>query len=138
MLLSDYLTHGKAIDGSFYASLIEQLRVAILKKRHYMLLLHENAPVHKSYVVQTAMYRAGFIELNHPACSPDITPTQIVLTRSEPAGFRVFRHVPCNRIPAGFSTDEFRSVPVHSSRFRLESRRNLSGENPAGIRLQGT
>ena len=64
--------------------------------------------------------------------------SQVVLTRSEPAGSVMFRHVPCNRIPAGFSPDEFRSVPVHSSTFRLGSRRNLSGEKPAGIRLQGT
>jgi hypothetical protein len=32
VLLTHYLTHEKAIDGSYYTSFIEQLRVAILKK----------------------------------------------------------------------------------------------------------
>jgi len=44
--------------------------------------------------------------------------TQVILARSEPAGSILFRHVPCNRIPVGFSPDEFRSVPVCSDRNR--------------------
>ena len=67
-----------------------------------------------------------------------ILAAQVVLTRSEPAGSFMLLRVPCNRIPAGFSTNEFRSVPVHSSRNRQEIRRNSSVEKPAGIRLQGT
>jgi len=35
-----------------------------------VLLLHDNASVHKSNIVQ-----AGFVELNHPAYSPDIAPS---------------------------------------------------------------
>ena len=56
----------------------------------------------------------------------------------EPVGSFMFLHVPCNRIPAGFSTDKFRRI---SCRFRLEctgTDRNSSVEKPAGIRLQGT
>ena len=58
--------------------------------------------------------------------------------RPEPAGSFMFLHVPCNRIPAGFSTDEFRRI---FCRFRLEcagTDRNSFVEKPAGIRLQGT
>ena len=40
-----------------------------------VLLLHDNAPVHKSNVVQATIRQAGFAELNHPAYSPDIAPT---------------------------------------------------------------
>ena len=56
----------------------------------------------------------------------------------EPVGSFMFRHVPCNRTPAGFSPDKFQRL---SSRNRLEctgTDRNSSGEKPAGIRLQGT
>jgi hypothetical protein len=34
VLLTNYLTGGRTIDGSYYASLIEQLHASILVKRH--------------------------------------------------------------------------------------------------------
>ena len=34
-----------------------------------------NAPVHKSNVAQAAIRQTSFTELNHPAYSPDIAPT---------------------------------------------------------------
>ena len=45
-----------------------------VKVTHGVLLLHDNAPIHKSKIVQAAFRQAGFIELNHPAYSPDIAP----------------------------------------------------------------
>lgn len=80
VLLTDYLTRGETIDGSYYASLIERLRTTLLAKRrgridHEVLLLHDNAPVHKSNAVQAAIRRVNFIELNHPSYSPDIAPS---------------------------------------------------------------
>ena len=39
------------------------------------MLLHDNAPVHKSNIVQATIRQAGFAELNYPAYSPDIAPT---------------------------------------------------------------
>jgi histone-lysine N-methyltransferase SETMAR len=80
ILLTDYLARGSTITGPYYASLIKRLRSTILEKRrgkvsHGVLLLHDNAPVHKSNIVQAAIRQAGFVELNHPAYSPDIAPT---------------------------------------------------------------
>jgi [histone H3]-lysine36 N-dimethyltransferase SETMAR len=80
ILFTNYLTRGSTINGRYYASLIERLRSAILEKRrgkvrHGVLLLHDNAPVHKCNIVQAAIRQAGFVELNHPAYSPDIAPT---------------------------------------------------------------
>ena len=80
VLLTGYLAHGTTINGPYYASLIERLRSAILEKRrgkfsHGVLLLHGNAPVHKSNVAQAAIRQMSFTELNHPAYSPDIAPT---------------------------------------------------------------
>ena len=80
VLLTDYLTQGNTINGQYYASLIERLRSVILEKRRGkvskgVLLLHDNASVHKSKVAQAAIHQAGFAELNHPAYSPDIAPT---------------------------------------------------------------
>ena len=39
-----------------------------------VLLLHDNAPIDKCNIVQAVIRQAGFIELHHPAFSPDIAP----------------------------------------------------------------
>ena len=79
-MLTGYSTPGNTIHGLCYTSLIERLCSVILEKgqgevSRVILLLHDNAPVHKSNVVQAAIRKAGFAELNHPAYSPDIAPT---------------------------------------------------------------
>jgi [histone H3]-lysine36 N-dimethyltransferase SETMAR len=84
VLLTDYLPRGNTINGPYYASLIDRLRSAILEKRrgkisHGVLLLHDNAPVHKCNLAQAAIRRAGFTELNHPAYSSDMAPTDFHL-----------------------------------------------------------
>ena len=40
------------------------------KLRRGVVLLHDNAPVHKSNITQTAIQYTGFTELNHPTYSP--------------------------------------------------------------------
>ena len=72
------------ISGPYYTSVIGRLCCAILKKRcgkvsHAVLLLHASAPVDKYNIVQAAIRKAGFVELNHPAYSPDIEPCDCYL-----------------------------------------------------------
>ena len=60
--------------------IIERLRSVIMEKgcskvSHGVLLLHDNAPIDKCNMVQAAIRQVGFIELNHPAYSPDIALT---------------------------------------------------------------
>ena len=80
VLLTEYLPRGATINGPYYASIIERLRSVIVEKQrgkvsHGVLLLHDNAPIHKCEIVQAATQQAGFIELNQPAFSPDIAPS---------------------------------------------------------------
>ena len=80
VLLIEYLSRGTTINSSCYASITERLRSVIVEKgcdkvSHGVLLLHDNAPIHKCNIVQTAIRQTGFIELNHPTHSPDIAPT---------------------------------------------------------------
>ena len=61
------------------ASIIERLCSVIVEKgrgkvSRGVLLLHENAPIHKCNIVQGAIRQVGFIELNHLAYSLDIVP----------------------------------------------------------------
>ena len=80
VLLTEYLPSGTTINGPYYASIIERLcSVIVVKGRgkvnHGVLLLHDNIPIHKCKIVQAAIRQTGFIELNHPAYSPDIAPS---------------------------------------------------------------
>ena len=77
ILLTEYLPGGTTISGSYSASITEQLCSAILEKcrgkvSDGVLLLHDNVPIYKYNIVQTAIRKAGFIELNDPAYSADI------------------------------------------------------------------
>ena len=80
VLLTECLPRGTTINGPRYASIIEQLRSVIVEKgrgkvSRGVLLLHDNAPIHKCKIVQAAIRQAGLIELNHSAYSLDIAPT---------------------------------------------------------------
>ena len=76
ILLVDFLPHDTTINGPYRTSLFHQLHSSIREKRrgkltHGVLLLHDNAPVHKSNITQTAIQYRGFIGLNHPVYSLD-------------------------------------------------------------------
>lgn len=44
-----------------------------------VLLLHDNAPVHKSRVVLAALHKSGFEIINHPPYSPELAPCNYYL-----------------------------------------------------------
>ena len=80
VLLTEYLPCGITVNDPCYASIIERLRSVIVEKEHGkvshgVLLLHDNASIHKFKFVQAAIRQAGFIELNHPIYSPEIAPS---------------------------------------------------------------
>ena len=45
-------------------------------------LLHDNVPVHKSLGAQQAVCDRGLLQLNHPAYSPDLAPSNCYLFRN--------------------------------------------------------
>jgi len=45
-------------------------------------LIHNNVPVHKSLVAQQAVHNCGFLQLKHPADSPDLAPNDCYLFRN--------------------------------------------------------
>ena len=87
VLMVDYKPAGKSITGAYYADLMKHLRTAIKEKRRGklsqgVLLLHDNAPVHKSRIAQTAIRECKFEQLNHPPYSPDLVPSDYYLYRN--------------------------------------------------------
>ena len=81
VLLTECLSCETMISGPYYALIIERLRCAILEKRggKVVLLLHDNAPIHKCSIVQAAIRSADFVELNHCAYSPNIASSDFYL-----------------------------------------------------------
>ena len=45
-------------------------------------LLHDNAPIHKSMIAQEDVRDCGFVQLDHPAYSPDLAPSDCFLFRN--------------------------------------------------------
>ena len=83
----DYKPAGTSVIGEYYANVIKQLRVAIKEKRRGqlaagVLLLHDNAPVHKFRVAHAAIRECKFEQLNHPPYSPDLAPSVYYLFRN--------------------------------------------------------
>jgi histone-lysine N-methyltransferase SETMAR len=86
ILLIDYLPRKTTMNGNYYAEVLGKLEKAIKEKRkgkfkNGILLLHDNAPVHKAGVVQDALKKLKFQELNHPPYSPDLAPCDYFLFR---------------------------------------------------------
>lgn len=84
LLLVDFLQHGMTITGQYYADLLVKLREAIKEKRRGkitkgVLLLQDNAPVHKSRVAMEKAKSLGFELLPHPPYSPDLAPSDFYL-----------------------------------------------------------
>lgn len=80
VLLVDFLEQGRTINGDYYASLLVQLRAAIIQKRRGKIskgvrLLQDNAPAHKSRVAVSKAVDCGFELLPHPPYSPDLAPS---------------------------------------------------------------
>ena len=83
----DYKPASTSITEEYHANVIKQLRVAIKEKRRVklaagVLILHDNAPVHKSRVAQAAIRECKFEQLNHPPYSPDLALSDYYLFRN--------------------------------------------------------
>ena len=84
ILLIGYTEKKATITGKYYASLLHQHREAIKEKRRGklsrgVLLLHDNAPVHKATVSIAAVHDCGFTLVSHPPYSPDLAPSDYFL-----------------------------------------------------------
>lgn len=84
ILLIDYKEKGVNITGTYYASLLQKLKEVIKEKRRGkwsrgVLLLHDNAPVHKCHTAMAALYNCGYESLIHPPYSPDLAPSDYYL-----------------------------------------------------------
>lgn len=97
----DWLPPKETITGEYYANVLSSLRASIVSKRRGkwskgVLLLHDNAPVHKCHVGQQALQDCKFEQLDHPPYSPDLAPSD----------FHVFRKMKMDLKGQRFSTDQ--------------------------------
>jgi len=98
LLLIDYLPSKTTMNGQYYASLLLKLCDAIKEKRRGMLmrgvwLLHNNAPIHKSMIAQQAVHDCDFVQLDHPAYSRELAPSDYFLFRNLKSHLRGVRYL---------------------------------------------
>ena len=93
----DYLPSKKTTIGQYYAETVFKLYDAIKQKCRGNVIeclvssQQHGTPVHKSLVAQQAVRDCGFLQLNHPACSPDLAPSNWYLFRN----LKSHLHGPC-------------------------------------------
>ena len=93
----DYLPPKTTMNGQYCASLLVKMRDAVKEKCRKMLtrgvwLLHDNAPIYKSMIAQEAVYDCCFVQLDQPAYSPDLTPSDYFLSRNLKSHLRGVRY----------------------------------------------
>ena len=81
----EYKPVGTSITGENYVNGIKQLRFATKEKRREklaadVLLLHDNATVHKYRAAQAAIFECKSEQLNHPQYSPDLAPSDYFIS----------------------------------------------------------
>lgn len=85
VVLVDFLCKGQTMNGDYYAVLMLKLDNALKEKRAHkllsgnLLLLHDNATVHKCHTVRSVISQCCFTELIHPPYSPDLAPSDYYL-----------------------------------------------------------
>jgi len=81
ILLLDWVPKGETVTGLSYIETLKRLRERIRKKRPTLFqdydwfLHHDNAPAHRSFVVQRFLTKNAVSVLEHPAYSPDLAPS---------------------------------------------------------------
>ena len=65
ILLVDFVPHKATVTGVYYGDLLHKLRLAVKEKRRgklsqVPLLLHDNAPAHRSHAGQAGLLESGF------------------------------------------------------------------------------
>ena len=84
VIMLDFLPKRSTITGVYYANLLDQLRTVIREKRRGklsigVLLQQDNARVPNCKVAMDAVERNGYELIPHPACSPDLAPSDFFL-----------------------------------------------------------
>ena len=81
IFLTDYLPRGNMISSLSYASIIERLRHCVIVEKRGdkvsdgVVLLHDNVSIRQCNIVQTAIGKSDFVELNDHAYAADIAPS---------------------------------------------------------------
>jgi len=76
----DYLPKGQTISAEYYSFLLVQLKDILKEKRRgnftkVVLILPDNAPVHRILATKKKLAYLGFQFLDHPLYSPDMAPS---------------------------------------------------------------
>jgi len=79
-LLQDYMLHKVTVTGLYFNDLLHKVCVVVKEKcwgnlTKVPLLLHDNAPAHRSHAGHVALLESGFEEISHPPYYPNLEPS---------------------------------------------------------------
>ena len=80
VIMVDYLEEGRKIYGAYYQEIVKKRRGMLTRG---VLLLQDNAPAHTSQVAMAAATKCSFEVLPHPPYSPELTPLDFYVSKSE-------------------------------------------------------
>lgn len=115
----EFLRQGSTVTGAFYKDVLDRLLKRMRRVRPEMLdsgnwcLLHDNAPSHKSIIVQQFLARRQAVTIDHPPYSPDLSPPDYFLFPKLKLKMKGQRYESIEAIEAAV-TRELRSVEVEA------------------------
>ena len=101
IVLIDYLSKGRTVTGDYYSKLLTRVNDKLRSsrpnlQRKTVLFHHDNASPHTCALTQAKMKELGFKNVEHPAYSPDLAPSDYFL----------FKNLKKHLAGKKFSTDE--------------------------------
>lgn len=81
----EFIPEGQTVNKELYLEILRRLRDAIRRKRpekwasNNWVLLHDNAPAHRSLLVRNYLAKHNVTTLEHPPYSPDLAPADFFL-----------------------------------------------------------
>lgn len=76
------IEQGRTVNAEIYCEQLDLCCLALGRRYHPVILLHDNAKPHTSVRTQTKLREMGWEWLEHPPYSPDLSPTDFHLFRS--------------------------------------------------------
>jgi hypothetical protein len=81
----EFIPEGKPVNTEMYTDILRRLREAVRRKRpekwrtNCLLLLHDNAPAHRSVLVKDVLAKNIVTTLQHPSYSHGLAPVEFYL-----------------------------------------------------------